>query len=305
MTIEPLGGIVYQGLGDFEDHLRSELETWDETWGPFYHAAGPKRPVFWTVNQWLEPFKLHFDSISEAAKALRGIQRNWSPCPFTQFRRAELIKAKLPPIVDKPKQFPDLVPESPMGAWTLLDEHTMLASARCASPFPGGLVEFQEDKLGPPSRAYLKLQEALTRARRWPGAGDVCLDAGATPGGWTWVLAGLGAQVTAVDRAPLDDRILALPNVRYLKHDAFTLTPEELGRMDWIFSDVICYPKRLFEWVSRWLDSGLCDNFICTIKMQGEPDFETTRLFSAIPGSSVVHLNYNKHELTWIRQLNK
>jgi 23S rRNA (cytidine2498-2'-O)-methyltransferase len=70
--------------------------------------------------------------------------------------------------------------------------------------------------------------------------------------------------------------------------------------MDWVFSDVICYPPRLYEWVQRWLASGLCKNFVCTIKMQGsEPDFETTRLFAAIPGSTVVHLYHNKHELTW------
>jgi 23S rRNA (cytidine2498-2'-O)-methyltransferase len=35
--------------------------------------------------------------------------------------------------------------------------------------------------------------------------------------------------------------------------------------------------------------------------MQGEPDFETTRLFAAIPGSTVVHLHHNKHELCWMK----
>jgi 23S rRNA (cytidine2498-2'-O)-methyltransferase len=34
--------------------------------------------------------------------------------------------------------------------------------------------------------------------------------------------------------------------------------------------------------------------------MQGEPDFETTRRFAAIPGGAVIHLCHNKHELTWI-----
>jgi 23S rRNA (cytidine2498-2'-O)-methyltransferase len=35
--------------------------------------------------------------------------------------------------------------------------------------------------------------------------------------------------------------------------------------------------------------------------MQGEWDSETTRLFAAIPGGSVVHLYHNKHELTWMK----
>jgi 23S rRNA (cytidine2498-2'-O)-methyltransferase len=94
---------------------------------------------------------------------------------------------------------------------------------------------------------------------------------------------------------------MAMPNVEYLKHDAFTLRPEDIGKIDWLCSDVICYPPRLLEWIERWLASGLCRNFVCTIKMQGEPDRETTSRFAAIPGSKVVHLHYNKHELTWIK----
>jgi 23S rRNA (cytidine2498-2'-O)-methyltransferase len=185
------------------------------------------------------------------------------------------------------------------------------------------VIEFEEDREGPPSRAYLKLWEALTRCRRWPGPGDRCLDAGASPGGWTWALARLGASVTAVDRTPLDPRIATVmedavtkddaagktargeggrPRVEFIRHDAFTLRPEDLGPMDWVFSDVICYPPRLYEWVEKWLASGLCENFVCTIKMQGgEPDMETVRLFAEIPGGMVAHLYHNKHELTWMK----
>jgi 23S rRNA (cytidine2498-2'-O)-methyltransferase len=191
-----------------------------------------------------------------------------------------------------------------VGSWTLLDSRTLIGSARCSSPFPGGIIEFEEDKT-PPSRAYLKLWEALTRLGRRPGPGDRCLDAGASPGGWTWVLARLGAEVNAVDRAPLEERIGAMPGVRYIRHDAFTLKPEDIGPVDWLFSDIICYPPRLYGWIEKWLASGLCRNFVCTIKLQGtpegrEPDFETPRRFAAIPGSRVVHLYHNKHELTWM-----
>jgi 23S rRNA (cytidine2498-2'-O)-methyltransferase len=309
----PLPGQVFEAVPGFEDHLEKELGSWDASYGEarklplLYYSRKNADSAYWFRNRWNNPFRLEFASVSEAASALRGIQRNWAPSLFTLFRRGALIAAKLPPLNRKPRTFPWEFPGGvPMGSWTLVDTHTMIAAADCESPFPGGIIEFEEDKLGPPSRAYLKLQEALVRAGRRPGPGERCLDAGACPGGWTWVLARLGAEVLAVDRASLQERVLAMPGVRFMKHDAFTLKPADIGPLDWLFSDVICYPPRLLEWVEKWLDSGFCKNFICTIKWQGEADllsrwFETTRLFARIPGSRIIHLYHNKHELTWMK----
>ena len=256
--------------------------------------------TFWHRNIWLEPFILEFTSIGQAAKALRKIQRNWAPVIWNNFRRAKLIQDQLPYINTKPRDFPWLLPESPMGSWTLLDKNHLLGSALCSSPFPAGQLNLYEDRINPPSRAYRKLQEALILARRWPTAGQRCLDAGASPGGWTWVLDQLGANILAIDQSPLDKKLMQRPNIEFLAHDAFTLKPEELGPFDWIFSDVICYPERLLAWVEGWLESGLCKNFVCTLKMQGDWDKDTSRAFAAIPGSTLVHLNNNKHELCWI-----
>ena len=317
MNITPLCGRVYQAVEGFERYLKIELSSGskienfsisdnlssatESTNHPLFYAENVSAPAFWTQNEWQEPFRFEFDSINEAASTLHSIQRNWTSTLFTQFRRGSLIQSKLPAISSKPKTFPWLYPESPIGAWTLLDAHTIIASARCSSPFPGGLITFEEDKAGPPSRAYLKFQEALVRARKWPLPNERCVDAGASPGGWSWVLARLGTETTAIDRAPLNERIMKMPGLHFIKHDAFTLKPEEIGPIDWLFSDVICYPPRLYDWIEKWLVSGLCKNFVCTIKMQGEADFETTRRFAAIPGSMVLHLYHNKHELTWIK----
>jgi len=38
-------------------------------------------PVFWVRNIWLQPFLLEFGSITEGARALKKIQRNWSAVP--------------------------------------------------------------------------------------------------------------------------------------------------------------------------------------------------------------------------------
>lgn len=264
-------------------------------------TAAPDR-VYWTRNVWEHPFLLEFDSISQAAKALKSVQRNWASCPTRLYRRVALIAEALPPISGKPKTFPFEIPQAPMGAFTLLDEHLLLGSAECSSPFPNGELDFLEDREGPPSRAYRKLWEALELAGKMPGSGDRCLDAGASPGGWTWVLANLGAKVISIDRAALDPSVASRPNVTYRSHDAFTLRPEDIGSVDWLFSDLICYPPALYAWIGAWLESGLAKNFVCTIKMQGEHfDKATTDLFASIPGSRVVHLWHNKHELTWIK----
>jgi len=103
-----------------------------------------------------------------------------------------------------------------------------------------------------------------------------------------------------VDRAELAPSLMKNPLVTFQAHDAFTLKPDEIGAFDWIFSDVICYPERLFEWVNMWLESGKVRNMICTIKMQGEIDYDLVHRFASLPNSKVVHLNYNKHELTWL-----
>jgi len=308
-----LHGVAYLAARGFLQHLLDELPDYNRLDGELVSrwkeepSGGTSTETiqaphaYWTRTVWLEPFLMEFDSISKAAKGMRAMQRNWAPYPTILQRRTALIAEALPPLPLKAKAFPFELPKSPMGGFTLLGENLLLGSALCSSPFPNGEFSFVEDKLGPPSRAYRKLWEALLLAQTLPNPGDFCLDAGASPGGWTWALAKLGAKVLAVDRAALDPSILAMPGVEYLRHDAFTLKPAECGAVDWLCSDVICYPRALYEWISLWLESGLAQNYICTIKMQGPSfDRETTELFARIPGSKVLHLWHNRHELTWI-----
>ncbi|MGA8551785.1 MAG: SAM-dependent methyltransferase, partial [Stellaceae bacterium] len=199
----------------------------------------------------------------------------------------------------KPLVFGAPAPAAPLGSWTLLDGGTVLASPNCTSPFPNGEIRFVEDRAGPPSRAYLKLWEALTLIGQRPGPGQRCLDLGASPGGWSWALQRMGAQVISVDKAPLDPVIADMPGIEHRLESAFALDPQAIGRLDWLFCDVVCYPARLLAMVERWLAAGTCRRFVCTIKFQGETDRETAGRFAAIPGSELRHLFRNKHELTW------
>jgi len=161
-------------------------------------------------------------------------------------------------------------------------------------------VAFVEDRSGPPNRAYLKLWEALARLGRWPGPGERCLDLGASPGGWTYVLAKLGANVIAVDKAPLDPKVAAMAGVEWRGESAFALEPPSVGPVDWLFSDIVCYPARLLRLVEKWRASGMAKNFVCTLKFQGETDHDSAEAFAAIAGARVLHLHYNKHELTFV-----
>ena len=111
----------------------------------------------------------------------------------------------------------------------------------------------------------------------------------------------MGARVIAVDRAPLAPLIAGLPGIEQRFESAFALDPRRLGAVDWLFSDVVCYPPRLLALIERWLAAGTCRRFLCTIKFQGETDHATARRFAAIPGSQLRHLFHNKHELTWIK----
>jgi 23S rRNA (cytidine2498-2'-O)-methyltransferase len=260
---------------------------------------GPARPAAWAQNIWYEPQRIEIASIGDGARKLRAIQRNWALYDFHLHRRAALIQQQLPKLSAKPLAFGEAPPTAPLGSWTLLDADTVLAAPRCSSPFPHGEVRFLEDRAGPPSRAYLKLWEAFTLLGRRPGAGEICLDLGASPGGWTWALQKLGAQVISVDKAPLDPAIAALPGVTHLIRSAFALDPAAIGPVDWLFSDVVCYPKRLFRLVRRWLEAGRARNYLCTIKFQGATDHQSAHAFAEVPGSRLLHLSANRHELTW------
>ena len=344
VCIEKLSGRAFLAFGEMKNLLEKELatrfdygkiqnsptisnfsfSTKDALWyGDLLYCPNfnESENPYWARTVMLEPMLINFESIGEAAKSLKEIQRNWAPYQYQFFRRGALIQEKLPYINLKEKNFIKdgkfslEIPHTPMGLYTLIEQNRMIVSAVTTNSIPAGSIKFVEDHENPPSRAYLKIQEALTLFHHFfdgdlPNQNSICFEAGACPGGWTWVLRQLGAQVFAVDRAPLAPSLMSDSKVTFLTHDAFTLKPQEVcermgvQKMDWVLSDVICYPKRLFEWVSLWLKTSLAKNMICTIKMQGEIDWNLVRKFAQIPNSRVIHLNYNKHELTWIHAEN-
>ena len=278
-----------------EDELSGHIQ---QRYGRLFVTAG-EIPSYWSQNIWFDVQTFKFASISEAARHLRSIQRNWWLHPVAFHRRAQLIQQQLPPFKRRELPFPTSLPTAPLGSWTLFDEHTLVYSARCSRLFPDGELRFQENKQDPPSRAYLKLWEFFTLVGRHPSAGQKVIDLGSSPGGWTWVLDNLGAEVISVDKAPLAPDLKLSNRVRMLSESAFGLKPTAIGPLDWLFSDIICYPERLLELIHLW--EGHVRNMVCTIKFQGDAKHEIVREFLRLPGSQAMHLHHNKHELTWFR----
>ncbi|MFP4636661.1 MAG: SAM-dependent methyltransferase [Nitriliruptoraceae bacterium] len=296
--------IAYLAADGFEHELDEELARAGVVvrchHGRLRVAEGPPVHAAWALNIWWDAERIAVSSIGEAAKALRRRQRNWAVYAPEHRGRAQLIADKLPYVAARPLELGEVAPDAPLGSWTLLERDLVLAAADCSNPFPNGEPRFVEDRVGPPSRAYLKLWEAFARLRRQPGPGQRCLDLGAAPGGWTWLLARTGAEVTAVDRAPLATEVEQLANVTWQQGSAFGLDPVEVGPVDWWCSDIVAYPPRLLELVQRWLDAGQVRNLICTVKFQGATDHDTAARFAALPGAQLFHLSQNKHELTCV-----
>jgi len=289
------GYLAPEGL---EDALEGELKNILVRYGRLFIAEGPPQRVHWAQNIWKDPQMISFSSIKDAASKLRALHGLWAYYPNVSVRRGELIAENLPYFAPKPLPFLAPLPKAPLGSWTLLDENTLLCSPQCTSPFAHGEPAFAETK-EPPSRAYLKLWEFFTRTGHYPQKGDVCLELGASPGSWSWVIQQLGAKVIAVDRAQLDPKIAALSGVSFQKRDAFAIKPEDFPAVKWVFSDLICYPEKLFEWIQPWLKKEV--NLVCTLKFQGKIDYQIIKQFEQIENSSILRLHHNKHELTWFK----
>ncbi len=288
----------------FEKDLEIELKLLGikifKKYGRLFLTEGESSNIVFAQDTWIDVKEIKFTSINDGANKLKEFNIRFSHYPINNVRRGELILEKLPRVRIKKYDFLENIPTTPISVFSLLDETTMIVAARTSCPLPFGEINFNEDKEGPPSRAYLKLWELFTLYKVMPNKGEQVMDLGACPGGWTYVLQNIGCHVLSVDKAPLDSKVMALPNIEFKQESAFGLRPQHVGKKDWLFSDIICYPHKLLELVNRWRESGLVDNFACTIKFQSETDFDTLFKFKEIPGSKIIHLSCNKHEVTWV-----
>lgn len=294
------GTYVYIAHPDYIADLQAELGDVTQVIGNCIFSQKSMPDCVFAQDIWLNPKMVKISSINHAARILQQEGVIWHPHVLHCARRTMLIAGKIPTWHAKAPNWQSPYQGKPIGCFSLLDETTLLYATQRTSVLPDGVYNFLEDKQNPPNRAYLKLWEALYRLGRYPKKGDTALDLGASPGGWTYVLQTLGAHVTAVDKAPLAPHIAQLAHVTSLKQSAFALNPNDFQGLHWFVCDMACYPEKLLEFVKKWIAHDNTTQFVCTLKLQGVPNFDVIRAFQAIPNSTVVHLYQNKHELTWL-----
>ena len=125
----------------------------------------------------------------------------------------------------------------------------VMSAAEAPSRMPGGRARM---KVGPhaPSRAAMKVEEALEWLGVGPDPGDLCIDLGAAPGGWTLQLVERGARVVAVDPAKLAPWVMKQKNVVHVPKNAFNFEPDE--PVDWLFCDMVWRPLEVAGLLAKW-----------------------------------------------------
>ncbi|HEV7226078.1 MAG TPA: SAM-dependent methyltransferase, partial [Pirellulales bacterium] len=162
------------------------------------------------------------------------------------------------------------------------------------------IVEVAADSAAP-ARAFAKLAEVEIRLGRRIAAGETCVDLGASPGSWAYLALARGATVTAIDRSPLGDDLMANPRLKFVRGDAFRYEPPQ--PVDWLLCDVIAFPARSFELLDDWLQRGWCRWFCVTLKFKGADDYPKLEDFKARLAASgaeffLRRLTNNKNEVT-------
>jgi len=137
-------------------------------------------------------------------------------------------------------------------------------------PYAAGVIPVAVDKSAP-SRAFAKLVESEVRLGRRIEPGQTVVDLGACPGSWTYWALGRGARVTAVDRSPLREDLMADARVTFVRGDAFGFRPEV--PVDWLVCDVIAAPERSIDLAIRWARERWARQLVVTIKFRGDAEY--------------------------------
>lgn len=257
--------------------------------------------LIWAQDVWHDCTATEIQSINQGLEHLKKYKNRGCYYNFVKSNFGDLIAQQTRALPLKRIKY---IPKHPFDfkftAWTVLD-NLLITSENTQKRFPFGWHEFEEDKVSPPNRAYLKLWEIFSIHGIIPQKNESVIEVGSSPGGWTWVLSQLTQKVYSIDRAPLADKIAKIPNIHHQEKDAFKLNPQDYTDCSWFFSDIICTPEKIYETIQFWMENSSIQNYVCSIKFKGPCNFDILKKFAAIENSQLIHLYQNKNEVTWIK----
>lgn len=170
----------------------------------------------------------------------------------------------------------------------------------------GGQRRMSDDPAAP-SRSYLKIEEAYGLLGREPATGEVVVDLGAAPGGWSYSAAKRGARVLALDNGPLKGGALGHTLIEHRREDAYGYRPAAGERVDWLYCDLVDDPREVMRRiVEPWLVNGWCRRFVVILKFGRVDPLALLREVKAAdgvlarraPGTRVRHLFHDREEFT-------
>ena len=220
---------------------------------PHKHAA--ERSRTWALDVWVPDADETNPLAHEASELERAIVEKLSAQPAWAARRVTEARAAL----------------TENGLYAQM---CMMADGRLAvgagpareapSLAPGGRLRVHVSESAP-SRAAMKLVEALTWLDRDPEPGDQCVDLGAAPGGWTWVLLERRARVIAVDPGNLAPPLRGKKGLEHIRADAFKVELEE--PVDWLFCDMAFRPLEVAGLLAKWARRGWARMLVANLKL--------------------------------------
>lgn len=196
--------------------------------------------------------------------------------------------------------------------WAANESTFFLSTATIANgvlPYAGGALRMKSIH-GAPSRSSSKLSEALKFMQRQPIGGETGVDLGAAPGGWTFVMALHGVNMTAIDHGelelPKDKKLIG--TVTHLKENGLKYLPPTL--VDWLCCDMVMGAKQSLEVLENWIQENKMKHFIVNLKLPQDKPWPAVQEAIAMmskyqPGGvwklfQARHLYHDRSEITLI-----
>lgn len=147
----------------------------------------------------------------------------------------------------------------------LIGTHQATTDVGC---WPAGLPPLKVQSEAP-SRAYLKMLEALQWSKLPVRRGEVILEIGSAPGGSCQALLERGLHVIGVDPAEMDESVLAHPNFEHWRKRGHEIQRRAIRNVRWLSADSNVAPRHTLDTVEALVthEATHIDGMLLTLKL--------------------------------------